>query len=119
MATGEADGGARGGERVSLKTRLVRSLFRAVAEQVYGDAEFCDRVREQTVSHMSAMRAVREEEENKKTTRSGFSPQVYSQFVPDEAFDDYLNRMRRNGEVADHPEIQGESHKKKTSKQEN
>jgi hypothetical protein len=30
---------------------------------------------------------------------------VYSGFV-EENFDEYLERIRRNGEVADHPEIQ-------------
>ena len=62
-------------------------LFRAVAEQVYGDTSMCDRVREQTMDH----------EENAR--------HVFSQFV-DEPFDDYLNRMRRNGQCADNPELQ-------------
>ncbi len=80
-----------------------------MAEQVYGDADFCDKVREQTVAHMSAMRAVSgggESGEEKEKRLIG--AQVYSQFVPEEDFDAYLDRMRRNGEVADHPEIQGE-----------
>ena len=63
-------------------------LFRAVADQVYGDADLCDRVREQTLDHEERAR------------------DVYSQFVVDESFDDYLARMRRGGQVADHPEIQ-------------
>ncbi len=34
---------------------------------------------------------------------------MYSQFVAEDDFDAYLARMRRNGEVADHPEIQGKT----------
>lgn len=62
-------------------------LFRAVADQVYGDADLCDRVREQAMNHEEAQRA------------------IYASFV-DEPFDNYVARLRRGGEVADHLEIQ-------------
>lgn len=63
-------------------------LFRAVADQVYGDAELCDKVREQTINHEAAQR------------------NVFEQFVVDESFDDHLRRMRQNGQLGDHTEIQ-------------
>lgn len=62
-------------------------FFLSSNAQVYGDPELCDRTREQCMDHEVAHR------------------DDFAQFV-DEPFDDYVARLRRNGEVADHPEIQ-------------
>jgi len=63
-------------------------LFRGVAEQVYGDQDLCDQVRLQTVQLIASDR------------------DRYSQFVVGEDFEDYVKRMKRNGEHGGHLEIQ-------------
>ena len=66
-------------------------LFRAVALQVYGDASSHGEVRRRCLDYMA------DDEEH------------FGQFVPGEAFGDYVSRKRRDGAYGNNPEIQAVS----------